>query len=416
MAQEDFESLARRYWGAWGDAMRAAMPDAAGGAVPGFAGAVPGFAGAMPSFAGAMPGAATSGAQAWHDAIDWWTKYAYGNRTEVNDVLSRFNAQARQWYGQMQQVAARFAGQDAKPADIAQAWKQALGAAGENPFPEMLRSMRGHGMQGMEQWIEDASPWLEAMRSEGASWLRLPAFGFAREHQERLQRLAQAQLDVQQQTSAYNALMLKASQAAYEIFESKLAEREEPGRQIDSPRALFDLWIDAAEEAYAQIALSHEFREVYARLANAQMRLRAGVQREVEEMTAQLGMPTRSELDGAHRKIAELERVVRRMRDAAPKAASPQKPAAPAQAAVREPAAKKTAPAASSKRTRAASPQKKRAARKAAPAPAVRRAPTNGFSSIIPIAIPATPEPMPPAKTPTPDKRKPVAKKVKGKR
>jgi hypothetical protein len=255
------------------------------------------------------------------------------------------------------------------------------------------------------------------MRSEGASWLRLPAFGFAREHQERLQRLAQAQLDVQQQTSAYNALMLKASQAAYEIFESKLAEREEPGRQIDSPRALFDLWIDAAEEAYAQIALSHEFREVYARLVNAQMQLRAGVQREVEEMTAQLGMPTRSELDGAHRKIAELERAVRRMRDAAPKAASPSKPTtAPAQTAPREPAAKKTAPAAASKRTRATPPQKKRAARKAAPAPAVRRAPTNGFSSIIPIAIPATPEPMPPAKAPSSANRKPAVKKTKRKR
>jgi hypothetical protein len=254
------------------------------------------------------------------------------------------------------------------------------------------------------------------MRSEGASWLRLPAFGFAREHQERLQRLAQAQLDLQQETSAYNALMLKASQSAYEIFESKLAEREEPGRQIDSPRALFDLWIDAAEEAYAQIALSHEFREVYARLVNAQMRLRAGVQREVEEMTAQLGMPTRSELDGAHRKIAELERAVRRMRDASPKAASPQKPAtAPAQAAPRKPTPKKAAPARATKRTQVVSPQKKRAARKAAPAPAVRRAPTNGFSSIIPIAIPAAPEPMPPAETPASTKRKPSASKTKRK-
>lgn len=398
MAQEDFESLARRYWGAWGDAMRTAMP---------------GTTGAMPGFPGAMPGAATPGAQAWHDAIDWWTQYAHGNRTEVNDVLARFNTQARQWYGQMQQVAARFAGQDAKPADIAQAWKQALGAAGENPFPEMFRSMRGHGMQGMEQWIEDASPWLDAMKGEAASWLRLPAFGFAREHQERLQRLAQAQLDVQQQTSAYNALMLKASQAAYEIFESKLAEREEPGRQIESPRALFDLWIDAAEEAYAQIALSQEFREVYARLVNAQMRLRAGVQREVEQMTAQLGMPTRSELDGAHRKIAELERALRRLRDAAATAAAPSKktqgasPPAQSRGSAGAPDSgaeeRRSPPKTGSKPRRkktvsanadAAPIRRSRPARKTAPGPAVRRAPTNGFSSVIGI-VPQAPEPMP---------------------
>jgi class III poly(R)-hydroxyalkanoic acid synthase PhaE subunit len=181
--------------------------------------------------------------------------------------------------------------------------------------------LRGQGAEGLDRWIEDATPWLEAMRREGASWLGMPAFGIGREHQERLQKLAQAQLDYQQRDAAYNALMLKALQRAYEVFEGKLAEREEPGRQLASARALFDLWIDAAEEAYADIALSPEFREVYGALVNAQMRLRQGVQREVEQACAQLGMPTRSEVDAAHRKIAELERALRRLRDAAPAAA-----------------------------------------------------------------------------------------------
>src|SRR3546814_16203183 len=76
--------------------------------------------------------------------------------------------------------------------------------------------------------------------------------------------------------------MQKATRDAFAIFEDKLAEREEPGRQIQSARALFDLWVDAAEDAYAKIALSHEFREVYGKLVDAQMRLRGGVQREVE--------------------------------------------------------------------------------------------------------------------------------------
>jgi class III poly(R)-hydroxyalkanoic acid synthase PhaE subunit len=132
-----------------------------------------------------------------------------------------------------------------------------------------------------------------------------------------VQKLAQAQMDYQHQNSAYNALMMKAAQSAYEIFEQKLAERSEPGKQIETARALFDLWIDAAEEAYARIALSPEFRAVYGKLVNAQMRLRSGIQREVEQMSAMFGMPTRTEVDGAYRKIAELERSVRRLRDAA---------------------------------------------------------------------------------------------------
>lgn len=288
----DFESLARQYWNAWGESMRQAGMPPAGTA-----------------------SATTAGVPGWQDAVDWWSKLAHGGRGEANAAVDRFNAQTRQWYGQMQQVAAQFAGQQASASDITSEWKRALGAIGENPFPELFRTMRGQGQQGLDQWIEDASPYLEAWRRESSSWLGMPAFGQHREQQERWQSLTQAQIEYQQRNSAYNALMMKAGQQAYALFELKLGECEAPGRQLTSARALFDLWIDAAEEAYAQIALSPEFREVYGALVNAQMRVRAGVQREVEEIGAMFGMPTRSELDGTHRKIAELERALRRMRD-----------------------------------------------------------------------------------------------------
>src|SRR3546814_9921672 len=74
--------------------------------------------------------------------------------------------------------------------------------------------------------------------------------------------------DYQQCTQAYDALMQEATRDAFGLFEDKLAECEEPGRQIQSARALFDLWADAAEDAYAKIALSHEFREVYGKLVD----------------------------------------------------------------------------------------------------------------------------------------------------
>lgn len=346
---QDFDALSRQYWNAWGEALRAASGQPV---VP-------------------------PGMQGWHDAVDWWSKLAHGGRSEANDLVERFNAQARHWFGQMQQVAAQFSGQDQSAAQIAEAWKRALGAAGENPFPEIFRAMRGHGQQGLEQWVEDASPYLDAMRREGMSWLSLPAFGIGREHQERLQALARAQVEYQEKSSAYNALMLKAGQRAFELFEDKLAEREEPGRQLASARALFDLWIDAAEESYAEIALSQEFRHVYGALVNAQMRLRSGIQKEVELASGLLGMPTRSEMDAAHRKVAELERQVRRMRDAsqavkpaartagpAPQAALKRKPQTPSPPVVRKtrPKKKTNKPAKAARAVRAASKPARRAA------------------------------------------------------
>ena len=347
----DFEALARQYWGAWGDAMRGAAPQQA----------------------------AQSGAQGWQDAMNAWAGSAGGAASPFGNVLDHFKTQNRDWFAQMQQVAAQFAGRDHSAQDVAQAWKQALGAAGANPFPELFRSMRGPGLEGLEQWNEAAAPWLKGMRGEAAATLGMPAFGFTREHQERLQAMAQAQMRWQDTLAAYNDLMSKSSNEAYARFESKLAEREEPGRQISSARALFDLWIDAAEEAYAETALSLEYRQAYGAMVNAQMQLRATVQGIAEQTAGMLGMPGRGELDSAHRKIAELERLVRRNQrapsDSVSTSAPPQRSRKPAQApakvaaqrpakqAANKPLAKQAAVKPVAKRTAA----KKSAAKKTAP-------------------------------------------------
>jgi class III poly(R)-hydroxyalkanoic acid synthase PhaE subunit len=199
-------------------------------------------------------------------------------------------------------------------------------------------------MQGPEAWSDAVAPWLDAARREGSAWFGLPAFGIGREHQERLQQLMQAQIEAQQREAEHNLLMLKAMQSAQGLFERKLAARAEPGRQLESARALFDLWIDAAEEAYAEVALSPEFRKSYGAMVNALMKLRQAVQGQVEQAAAQLGMPTRTEVDAAHRKIAELERTLRRMREPAPEAKPVAKPVAKKAPTVKKkPAAKKGA-------------------------------------------------------------------------
>jgi polyhydroxyalkanoate synthesis regulator phasin len=150
-----------------------------------------------------------------------------------------------------------------------------------------------------------------AANDELKGWLNLPAFGLLREHQEQYQKGALAWVDYQEQMRRYNALMMKAAQRGFELFEGKLAEREQPGRQIDSLRALYDLWVDAAEEGYAEIALSSEFREAYGALVNAQMRVRAQMQQEVERVTTDLGMPTRSEINSIGERLQALRREVR---------------------------------------------------------------------------------------------------------
>lgn len=361
----DFESLARQYWSGWNEMMRqaagapasplAGMGDAfapAGFSIPGFG--APAF-GANP-FAGAWPGT-MPGAGGWEDALAQWSRFAQSSMASrqsgfadtFNDTLGRFQQQAGDWYGRMQQMAGEFAGKAIGAADIVERWKQMLEQGGESAWLEMFRSMQSPQAHGFDAWYDAVQPMLAQWRTEARTWLGTPAFGVAREHQERLQQLIQAQLDYQDTLAAHNALLAKSMQQAYTNFERRLGEHEAPGLEITSARALFDLWIDAAEEAFASMALSTKYREAYGAMVNAQMRLRQNVQQQVEQATGLVGMPTRTEIEAAHRKIAELERIVRRMMrgDAASRSRRETTPArsvvAPARKAARKTAAKKPA-------------------------------------------------------------------------
>lgn len=316
-ASNDFASLARQYWDLWGDALRGAAPQT------GFESATQGMRSSLDDWmrqAGSQAGFAGAG---------------LGN-AGFGGVLEHFNRQSRDWFAQMQQVAAQFVGREHRASDVAQAWREAFGTG--HPFDGLLQGMRGPGLENFMQWSETTAPWLAGMRSEAMNALGLPAFGFAREHQERLQALGKAQLRMQDAQDAYAALLSKISKNAFDRFELKLAEREEPGRQISSVRALFDLWVDAAEDAWAESALSKDYRHVFGELANAQMQLRAAAQAIGEQSAQTLGLPGRTELDSAHRKIAELERQLRRVQRSQAEAAP-----APVVRAQAKPAASKVA-------------------------------------------------------------------------
>ena len=315
-------------------------------------------------------GAAPQPQDPWRSLFDGWAQLAgQGRRDASADLIGRFSNQARQWLGMMQQVAGQFAGREASAEDIGRAWRDAMGMAGGNPFGDLFRQMAGRGQAGFDQWYDQIAPMFNGMllgglRQEQLAMLRMPAFGLNREHQERLQALAAAQIALQEKNDAYNAIMFEAGRDAFERFERKLAERSEPGRQLKTARALFDLWIDAAEEAYAEVALSKKFRRIYGELVNAQMRVRAGVQGEVEKMCELFGMPGRTEVDAAHRKIAELERQVRRLRDAIQTPAPAARPVAKAAPATAAPAATKPAGATTPKSAKP-TPARKRAAKPA---------------------------------------------------
>ncbi len=332
----DVEALARQYFSAWGDALRHAA-------------APPGQA------------AGPEGQGNWQQAIDWWAQMMPNAASgPADEAVHRFREQAGGWYGTMQQVAAQFAGRDTTSAEVAQAWRTAVLGQGDGLLQWMLQGARGH----TQAEGPDLLQLLETLQRQLGPWLQSPAFGPGREHQARWQALLRAQQDYQAHSRDYVEQIKQALDDAFTLFEQRLAEHEQPGNQLTSARAMFDLWIDAAEEAYAKVALSEPFQAVYAALGNAQMRLRAATQQEIERLTESFGLPTRTEMDAAHRRIAELERLVRRMAGGAGDGRPATRPAASKKAAPTTSAPKKSAPKKSAPKKAAA---KQAAAKKAAP-------------------------------------------------
>ncbi|MGE8234403.1 MAG: poly(R)-hydroxyalkanoic acid synthase subunit PhaE, partial [Stenotrophomonas sp.] len=217
----DFEASMRGYWDAWSQAMQG-------------------------------PGAAAGSDFPWRESIAQWTRLVSTDTpAEVQALGARFQHQAGDWLGMMQQVAARFAGKDTSAAEVAGAWREAVQAGqGDDLLQWMLGAARGGNALNDQPWLREFA---KAAQSGfgGGDWLNAPAFGPAREHQARWQALLKIQQEYQARAEAYVDTIRSVLDDAFKRFEAKLAEHEVPGSQLTSARAMFDLWIDAAEEAYA---------------------------------------------------------------------------------------------------------------------------------------------------------------------
>ena len=255
----------------------------------------------------------------WAQVLGQAKPFAGG--AQQSEAMEHLMAGAQGYLGMLQSLAGGVMGQSVEgmqnPFANGFVPGMASPSAMSNPFAAAMRGFGNQGAMGFEQMMDQFSTVARPMLDQAKASIHMPAFGHMREKQENLQKTTQVFIDYQEQSARYDRLMLKVGEQSFARFQLKLAEHEEPGRQIDSARGLYDLWIDAAEEAYAEIALSEEFREIYAAVVDAQMRVRQQVQGEIEKLCTQLGMPSRSEVNSIGERLQALRREFREERSSA---------------------------------------------------------------------------------------------------
>ncbi|MCB1922687.1 MAG: class III poly(R)-hydroxyalkanoic acid synthase subunit PhaE [Gammaproteobacteria bacterium] len=157
-------------------------------------------------------------------------------------------------------------------------------------------------------------PGLGAAQEQFCRALSVPGLGYTREQQERVQELARHLLGYHDALRAYKLAFAKTAMASLDAVQKRLKALHEKGEKIQSLRALYDMWVDASEDAYAKFAMSDEYQVVYGDLVNALMQVRRDMNELAEQQYRLFNIPTRSEIDTMQHRQQESRRETRMLR------------------------------------------------------------------------------------------------------
>lgn len=279
-----------------------------------------------------------------------WSAWQTGGATSAQDPT----AWMQQFFAQIRQAMPD--GQDAGTAE----WQKAATALSDSLTTQW------------ERWSDLFSHAGDATRGSGAMHSRIQnlldeqmaPLGLSREATRQMQELA----DVHAQMGPAIAKLQEALSGFPEQFQKALSQlieqRTQAGQPVTSLRGMIDLWIDAGERAFAEIAHSDAFSRAFGGFTDAMSRAKIARAKWLDGQLQTIGLPTRAEMQTSHERLQQARRDIRALkREVAElralvegqQGAATSSEATPAAPAAKKAAAKKSARKASSKRASAAS-------------------------------------------------------------
>ncbi|MCU0760908.1 MAG: hypothetical protein MUF07_17155 [Steroidobacteraceae bacterium] len=209
---------------------------------------------------------------------------------------------------------------------------EVLARAMVNPDPSARARAFADGLQALQQpftqlWSQSASMFgLPGMPAGGGADLfsalskawgggggELPALGLTRERQESLQRMQALGQQYLQQQAQLMQLWGGIIGDALKLLGERIGQKLAAGEVIQSSKALYDLWIESAEEVYAKVAHGPAYAKAQADLGNTLAKLRTEQRIAIESVSKQYDLPTREELNTVHRRLRDLKAELRRV-------------------------------------------------------------------------------------------------------
>src|ERR1700722_16024438 len=148
----------------------------------------------------------------------------------------------------------------------------------------------------------DAAPG-ESSNPEDQFASLFPALGFSREYQEIGRRMLDLTGQFQRRYAEFLQLSADIGQSAFQATQRRASKDD---TLLASPAAIYDAWIDCAEEAYAQAAHGEPFARLLADLCNILSGFKIERGKLLEALARQFDWPSRAEVDSLHRQVHTL--------------------------------------------------------------------------------------------------------------
>lgn len=128
-----------------------------------------------------------------------------------------------------------------------------------------------------------------------------PTLGYTRELETKIRQGFQAWLTLNESSLAYQTIVGEAWLKAFEGVQQKLVELSQEGTTVKSLAELSTLWTNVAEDAFLEVYRTEKYIRIQGKLVSSVMAYRL-FQRDIIELLCKLNdIPTRTEVDEAHR-------------------------------------------------------------------------------------------------------------------
>lgn len=138
--------------------------------------------------------------------------------------------------------------------------------------------------------------------------LSMPGIGYTREWQEQFQQGVRLWLNYQNAQQDYATQFQRIGLRTIDLLREHMELMQQRKETITDLRALYNIWVDCGEAAYAEHVSTTEFITVYARLINSLMAWKRHEQKVIDNILTTFHMPTQNELNTVNLRVHQLRR------------------------------------------------------------------------------------------------------------